>query len=75
MILNIGYGISNFLNRLRIAVSLELDNVVTVSGGITNITNDPALNYKCADLALYEAKAAGRNNVCLFLDKEMSEIA
>ncbi|MCK8079604.1 diguanylate cyclase [Vibrio sp. 1CM24A] len=63
------------LNRLRIAVSLELDNVVTVSGGITNITNDPALNYKCADLALYEAKAAGRNNVCLFLDKEMSEIA
>ncbi|PME33848.1 diguanylate cyclase [Vibrio sp. 10N.286.55.E10] len=63
------------LNRLRIAVSIELDNVVTVSGGITNVTNDPALNYKCADLALYEAKAAGRNNVCLFLDKEMSEIA
>ncbi|MFS1918372.1 MULTISPECIES: diguanylate cyclase [unclassified Vibrio] len=63
------------LNRLRIAVSIELDNVVTVSGGITNVTNDPALNYKCADLALYQAKAAGRNNVCLFLDKEMSEIA
>ena len=63
------------LNRLRIAVSIELDNVVTVSGGITNVTNDPALNYKCADLALYEAKAAGRNKVCLFLDKEMSEIA
>ncbi|OBT30821.1 sensor domain-containing diguanylate cyclase [Vibrio splendidus] len=68
-------GAEYVLNRLRIAVSLELDNVVTVSGGITNITNDPALNYKCADLALYEAKAAGRNNVCLFLDKEMSEIA
>ncbi|CAK2640037.1 putative sensory box/GGDEF family protein [Vibrio crassostreae] len=63
------------LNRLRIAVSIELDNVVTVSGGITNVTNDPALNYKCADLALYEAKAAGRNNVCLFLDREISEIA
>ncbi|CAK1763567.1 sensor domain-containing diguanylate cyclase [Vibrio crassostreae] len=63
------------LNRLRVAVSLDLDNVVTVSGGITNITSDPALNYKCADLALYEAKAAGRNQVCLFLDKEMSEIA
>ncbi|MEZ9576615.1 MULTISPECIES: diguanylate cyclase [unclassified Vibrio] len=63
------------LNRLRIAVSIELDNVVTVSGGITNLTNDPALNYKCADLALYEAKAAGRNSVCLFLDSEMSEIA
>ncbi|WP_102385553.1 diguanylate cyclase [Vibrio cyclitrophicus] len=63
------------LNRLRIAVCIELDNVVTISGGITNLTNDPALNYKCADLALYEAKAAGRNNVCLFLDSEMSEIA
>ncbi|MEZ9702187.1 diguanylate cyclase [Vibrio sp. 10N.261.46.E12] len=63
------------LNRLRIAVSIELDNIVTVSGGITNLTNDPALNYKCADLALYEAKAAGRNSVCLFLDSEMSEIA
>ncbi|MEZ8818725.1 MULTISPECIES: GGDEF domain-containing protein [unclassified Vibrio] len=63
------------LNRLRIAVNIELDNVVTVSGGITNLTNDPTLNYKCADLALYEAKAAGRNSVCLFLDSEMSEIA
>ncbi|WP_373960541.1 diguanylate cyclase [Vibrio gigantis] len=63
------------LNRLRVAVSLELDSVVTVSGGITNLTNDPALNYKCADLALYEAKANGRNSVCLFLDTEMSEIA
>lgn len=63
------------LNRLRIAVSLELDSVVTVSAGITNLTGDPALNYKCADLALYEAKAAGRDSVCLFLDTEMSEIA
>ncbi|MEC7940511.1 MAG: diguanylate cyclase [Pseudomonadota bacterium] len=63
------------LNRLRIAVSLELDRVVTVSAGITNLTGDPALNYKCADLALYEAKAAGRNSVCLFLDTEVSEFA
>ncbi|EAQ55131.1 sensory box/GGDEF family protein [Vibrio sp. MED222] len=63
------------LNRLRIAVSIEFDNVVTISGGITNLTSEPALNYKCADLALYEAKAVGRNNVCLFLDSEMSEIA
>lgn len=63
------------LNRLRIAISIEFDNVVTISGGITNLTGEPALNYKCADLALYEAKAVGRNSVCLFLDSEMSEIA
>ena len=63
------------LNRLRIAVNIELDTVVTVSAGITNLTGDPTLNYKCADLALYEAKAAGRDSVCLFLDTEMSEIA
>ena len=63
------------LNRLRIAISIEFDNVVTISGGITNLTSEPALNYKCADLALYEAKAVGRNSVCLFLDSEMSEIA
>ncbi|MDN3702171.1 diguanylate cyclase [Vibrio artabrorum] len=63
------------LNRLKVAVSIEFDDIVTVSCGVTNITNDPTLNYKCADLALYEAKAAGRNNVCLLLSSEMSEIA
>lgn len=53
------------LNRLRVAISLELDDQVTVSGGVTNVTHDSKLSYKCADLALYEAKANGRNNICL----------
>lgn len=63
------------LNRLRVAISLELDDQVTVSGGVTNVTHDSKLSYKCADLALYEAKANGRNNICLFLDSEMEQIA
>ncbi|WP_299690013.1 diguanylate cyclase [uncultured Vibrio sp.] len=65
----------NVLNRLRTTVSVELDNMVTISGGVTNLTNDPTLNYKCADLALYEAKATGRNRVCLLVDTEMSDMA
>jgi len=63
------------LNRLRVAIALELDDKVSVSGGVTNITHDSKLSYKCADLALYEAKANGRNNICLFLDTEMEQIA
>lgn len=69
-------GEANYvLNRLRTAVSLELEGKVTISGGITNITGDANQNYKCADVALYDAKANGRDTICQFLSNELSEIA
>ncbi|MBW3696211.1 sensor domain-containing diguanylate cyclase [Vibrio sp. T187] len=63
------------LNRLRTVISLEFGEEVTISGGITNITADANQNYKCADVALYDAKASGRNTICLFLSDEIDEIA
>ncbi|MGF1755465.1 diguanylate cyclase [Vibrio makurazakiensis] len=63
------------LNRLRLAIALELSDKVTISGGITDITADANQNYKCADIALYDAKANGRNNICIFLSSELNQIA
>ncbi|NOH99169.1 diguanylate cyclase [Vibrio sp. 99-70-13A1] len=63
------------LNRLRIAIHIELEYKVTISGGVTNITDNAKVNYKCADLALYDAKTSGRNAICIFLDEEVNQIA
>ncbi|UTZ40243.1 sensor domain-containing diguanylate cyclase [Vibrio campbellii] len=53
------------LNRLRVAVELSGDGSVTVSVGYSDLTADRTRSYKCADIALYESKSAGRNRVSI----------
>lgn len=53
------------LNRLRVAVELNDDSSVTVSVGYSDLTADRTRTYKCADIALYESKSAGRNRVSI----------
>ncbi|WP_122035332.1 sensor domain-containing diguanylate cyclase [Aliivibrio sp. EL58] len=63
------------LNRLRVAVYLYDDIKVTISGGVTDISNSSEASYKRADLALYESKTAGRNQISCFSSDEMAQIA
>ncbi|NOH65364.1 diguanylate cyclase [Vibrio rotiferianus] len=51
------------LNRLRIAVDIHAELSVTISLGYTDLTANSTRSYKCADIALYEAKSSGRNCV------------
>lgn len=53
------------LNRLRVAVELNSEKAVTVSVGYSDLTGDRTRSYKCADIALYESKSAGRNRVSI----------
>lgn len=53
------------LNRLRIAINVAKDLDVTVSIGFTDLTANTTRSYKCADIALYDAKSSGRNRVSL----------
>ncbi|MHA2797838.1 sensor domain-containing diguanylate cyclase [Vibrio harveyi] len=53
------------LNRLRVAVELSSDRSVTASVGYSDVTADRTRSYKCADIALYESKSAGRNRVSI----------
>lgn len=53
------------LNRLRIAINVAKDLDVTVSIGFTDLTSNTTRSYKCADIALYDAKSSGRNRVSL----------
>ncbi|MCA6719826.1 diguanylate cyclase [Vibrio sp. 1409] len=53
------------LNRLRVAVQMRSDRGITVSAGYSDLTSDRTRTYKCADIALYESKSAGRNCVSL----------
>lgn len=61
---------SMVVNRLRVAVSQIEKYQVTISGGLTDIGLSTDHAYKCADLALYESKANGRNtiSICTSLD-------
>lgn len=58
------------IERLRGAVEAEPHLSVTVSAGITDLTLDATRSYKCADIALYESKKSGRNQVSTFLSQE-----
>ncbi len=64
------------LNRLRVAIHLaDGSQSVTVSGGVTDICDCGEATYKRADLALYESKTAGRNQISCFPSSEMDQIA
>lgn len=51
------------LNRLRVAIGAEQGTPVTISIGVTDLTANSTRSYKCADIALYESKSSGRNQV------------
>lgn len=63
------------VNRLRTAVKLESDLNITVSGGVTDICSKPGDSYKRADIALYESKTLGRNQVNVMASAEANSIA
>lgn len=63
------------LNRLRVAITLNDDIKVTISGGITDICYSSEASYKRADLALYDSKTSGRNKISCFSSTEMEQIA
>lgn len=62
------------LNRLRVAITLNDDIKVTISGGITDICCSSEASYKRADLALYDSKTSGRNKMSCFSSAEMEQI-
>lgn len=51
------------LERVRIAIAEQSENDITVSIGATDLTSDPEKSYKRADVALYQSKNGGRNQV------------
>lgn len=63
------------VNRLRTAIHLENDLNVTVSAGLTEVSESSAQSYKRADIALYESKSSGRNCVSVLSVSEASTIA
>ncbi len=58
------------LNRLRLTIELNRNISVTVSIGVTDLTANSTRSYKCADIALYEAKSSGRNRVAVCTSRE-----
>ncbi|GLR75232.1 diguanylate cyclase [Aliivibrio sifiae] len=63
------------LNRLRVAINLYDGAKITISGGLTDICTNSESSYKRADLALYESKTSGRNQISCFTSAEMEQIA
>ncbi|MDN3696269.1 diguanylate cyclase [Vibrio cortegadensis] len=63
------------MNRLRVAVFLHFEEKITISGGVTDIIESSERTYKCADIALYDAKSSGRNKIALFSSSEFDQIA
>ncbi|MFM2586795.1 GGDEF domain-containing protein [Vibrio sp. TBV020] len=63
------------LNRIRIAVNLESELNITVSVGVTEICEVQEESYKRADIALYESKSLGRNQVSVLSVSESHSIA
>ncbi|WP_275725506.1 diguanylate cyclase [Vibrio furnissii] len=63
------------LNRLRVAVFDLHQGDLSVSGGLTDITEVPEEVYQRADMALYESKESGRNVVSVLTSAEMVHFA
>lgn len=53
--------------QLRVAVANNDQLSVTISAGITDLSQDATQSYKYADMALYKAKRAGRNQISTLL--------
>lgn len=63
------------MHRLRVAVHLNHKRDVSISVGVTDITEKPEDVYKRADIALYESKTSGRNLVSVLASIEMDQFA
>ncbi|MCG9580696.1 diguanylate cyclase [Vibrio tubiashii] len=63
------------LNRVRTAINIESELNITVSAGATEISAKPEETYKRADIALYESKSLGRNQVSILSVSETHSIA
>lgn len=63
------------INRVRTAIHIESDLGVTISAGVTDVCDDPGASYKRADIALYESKTLGRNQVNVLTAGENASIA
>jgi diguanylate cyclase (GGDEF)-like protein/PAS domain S-box-containing protein len=63
------------LNRVRTAINIESELNITVSAGATEISAKPEETYKRADIALYESKSLGRNQVSVLSVSETHSIA
>lgn len=63
------------LNRLRVAIFDQHKGELSISSGITDVTESTADVYQRADLALYESKASGRNLVSVLTSTEMVHFA
>lgn len=58
------------VERLRQAIELDEGLTITISAGISDLSQDSTRSYKCADIALYESKTLGRNQVSLCLTSD-----
>jgi len=56
---------SMVVERLRSRIELDQSLPVTISAGISDLSRDSTRSYKCADIALYESKTLGRNQVSI----------
>ncbi|EPA8366582.1 diguanylate cyclase [Vibrio fluvialis] len=63
------------LNRLRLAVFNLHQESLSISGGVTDITEIPEEVYQRADMALYESKECGRNVISILTSTEMEQFA
>nr|NOF68245.1 hypothetical protein [Vibrio cholerae] len=63
------------LNRVRLHIASLHHQQVTLSGGVTDVCTSPDQSYKRADLALYESKTSGRNQISVLTAMEMHHFA
>ncbi|MGC9422221.1 GGDEF domain-containing protein [Vibrio sp.] len=53
------------IEELRKSIASQESFSVSISAGVTDLSKDITRSYKCADIALYEAKTSGRNQVAI----------
>lgn len=63
------------LNRVCLYIASIHQQKVTLSGGVTDLCSIPDQSYKRADLALYESKSSGRNQIAVLTAAEMHHFA